>query len=491
MSNRTSISWMLVLGMVGGAHAVDLRGKISNQAGKPVANAIVTLTPLGLKDTTGADGMYSIASSASILPSRIGGQPVSFRNGILEVSLDRPVPVKLEIFDTKGASLNREVFQSAASGIYHVDFAKMALGTGICLIKVTVDRSSTTFRYAPMNGSGSDPVGSNSITPKRAFLARGAAVTDSIKVAASGYKSKTVVATSLTSTIDVRLDTNASSDRWGGLKNAPVKSAGCGKALGTINKSGTYKISSAGGRGEYIINLPANYDKDKPYQLVFGNHCMGGSAPKVAAADNGDDLSGFYSIKTLADKDNIPGIYVALQGNGDGTWNSPNDLKFWADVLNQVESNLCVDTTRVFVAGFSFGAMFSYALSLEYPERIRAVATYAPANWNFNQPTNRKIPVAYYQVTGTNDDLCKWIHNDGLKQGGKYCLMKHVQDNGCTGEPKIATGSAHVTTDFTGCKEGYPVKFGSFVGGHQAVHSDPGSRDNWIEKETWEFFKQF
>ena len=72
---------------------------------------------------------------------------------------------------------------------------------------------------------------------------------------------------------------------------------------------------------------------------------MGGTAARVAAADNGDDLSGFYSIKTLADKDNVPGIYVALQGNSDGTWNLPNDATFWNDVLTLVETNLCVDTT--------------------------------------------------------------------------------------------------------------------------------------------------
>jgi poly(3-hydroxybutyrate) depolymerase len=280
---------------------------------------------------------------------------------------------------------------------------------------------------------------------------------------------------------------------WGGLNNPPIKSAGCGKALGSLNKTGTYHISSAGGRGDYIIDIPTGYDKDTPYRLVFGNHCMGGSAARVAAADNGDDLSGYYSIKTLADKDNSPGIYVALQGDGGGTWNAPDDLQFFADVLALVEGNLCIDTTRVFVAGFSFGAMFSYALSLEFPEKIRAVATYAPANWNFYQPTNRHIPVAYYQTTGTGDGLCSWINDDAQKLGGKYCLLQHAQDNGCdtSAEIKLATSGTHVTTEFKGCKDGYPVKFSSHNGGHQAVASDPGSNVNWIENETWAFFKQF
>jgi poly(3-hydroxybutyrate) depolymerase len=480
------------LGALAQAQTVNLTGKITNQSGKAIANAIVNLTPMGLKDTTGADGTYSLATgNTAILPSQ-SVRSMDFRNGVLEINLGRAASVKVDVFDTKGARLNGEAFQNTASGIYHLDFAKMALGTGICLIKVTVDNHSSTFRYAPMVGS-SELVGSSS-APLSGALARVAAATDSIKVTASGYKPKTVVATSLTSTINVSLDTNTSSDNWRIPGNTPRPSAGCGKALGVLPKSGTYKISTVSGRGEFIIDIPANYNKDNPYRLVFGNHCMGGSAARVAEAEKGtagDDLSGFYSIKTMATKDNIQNIYVAMQGDAGGTWNAPNDYTFWADVLKHVETNLCVDTTRRFVAGFSFGAMFSYALSLQFPERIRAVATYAPANWNFHQPTNRKIPIAYYQAHGTNDGTCKWINNDASKQGGKYCLLQHVQDNGCTGEPKIATGSTHVTTEFTGCKEGYPVKFGSFVGGHQATHSDPGTNFNWIEKETWAFFKQF
>ncbi|QQS03237.1 MAG: hypothetical protein IPK50_13055 [Fibrobacterota bacterium] len=488
MQTTKTLSLILSLGALAQAQTVNLTGKITNQAGKGIANAIVTLTPLGLKDTSGADGSYTLANGSSgLLPSQ-SAQSMDFRNGLLEINLGRSATVKVEVFDTKGARLNGNELQNTSSGIYRMDFTKMALGTGICLIKVTVDQSTTTFRYAPMTSL----IGSSNFASQGAVLARVAAATDSIKVTASGYKSKTVVATSLTSTIDVKLDTNASSDRWGGLNNEPIKSAGCGKALGVLPKSGTYKISTVSGRGEFIINIPTSYDVNKPYRLIFGNHCMGGSAIKVAGTDNGQDQTAhFYHIKTQADKENIPAIYVAMQGDAGGTWSLPNDAKFWLDVLKHVETNLCVDTTRVFVAGFSFGAMFSYVLSNTYPELIRAVATYAPANYNMTQPTNRKIPIAYYQTTGTSDGTCPWVNNDAQKTGGKYALLQHVQDNGCTGEPKIATGSTHVSTDFAGCKEGYPVKFSSFVGGHVTLHTDPGGSGSWIEKETWAFFKQF
>ena len=494
MHKSAGLSLVAVLGMIVPAQSAVLQGKVTTQAGKALAKAIVKLTPLGVADTTQADGMYSITTtSGTLLPSVLpGSRDMSFKNGILEFSLRTATSVKVEIFDTKGNQLKTETMPSAERGVYRYDIARHAQGTQVLLVKVTVDKSVASFRYASVAGNGS--ASAASFTPLGAGLARVAAVTDSITVSASGYKSKTIATPSLDATVHVTLDTILSSDRWGGLNNPPIKSAGCGKALGVLPKSGTYKISTVSGRGEFILDIPTNYNKDNPYRLVFGNHCMGGTAARVAEAEKGsagDDLSGFYSIKTMATKDNIQNIYVAMQGDAGGTWNAPNDYTFWSDVLNHVETNLCVDTTRRFVAGFSFGAMFSYALSLQFPERIRAVATYAPANWNFHQPTNRKIPIAYYQAHGTSDGTCRWINNDASKQGGKYCLMQHVQDNGCTGEPKIATGSTHVSTEFTGCKEGYPVKFGSFVGGHQATHTDPGTNYSWIEKETWEFFKRF
>jgi len=476
-----------------GAQAVNLRGKISNQAGMALANAMVTLVPQGLTAKSGTDGSYSIMSSSisRVLPA--DNKEISVRNDVLEISLAKDAPVGVEIFDTKGSRLKSDFEQNVPGGVYRLDLGKISQGTKVLVIKTSVGDEVSTFHYVQMGGNNSSGSAVGSITQVGGMSARMAASMDSLKVSASGYTSVSIPLGSLDTTVNVTLDTNG--DRWGGLNNPPIKSKGCGSALGVISASGTYHISSVGGRGDYIINIPTNYNKDTPYHLVFGNHCLGGSAAAVAAPDKGDDLSGFYSIKTLSDADNIPGIYVALQGNSDGTWNPSTDPQFFEDVLKLVEGNMCVDTTRVFVVGFSFGAMFSYSLSLAYPEQIRAMACYAPANFNFDpEPTNRHIPMAYYQTTGTNDGTCPWIHSDANQQGGKYCLLQHMQDNGCTStaaDIKLATGNTHVVNAFAGCKDGYPVKFSSFVGGHQATDSDAGSTANWIQNETWAFFKQF
>jgi poly(3-hydroxybutyrate) depolymerase len=497
MFKKMSVCLLGMAILCANAQTVNLQGVISNSGGKPIANAIVSLVRQKMTDTTGTDGKYAfIGTSVRKLPNIVPQtSDISLKNNVLQFALSTASPMKVEIFNLKGNLLRQEINMNAAAGTYRFDISKNCQTANVLVIKAAIGRSEISFKYMPLNGrqyasSFSNAVSTNS---NSGGLAKMAAVVDTLTVTATGFQTKSVAISSLDNQ-QQNITLDSARDDYHYYNNPPGPSTGCGKTLGSINKSGSYTISSAGGRGTYIIDIPKDYNKDKPYRLIFGMHCMGGSAARVAAADNGDDLSAFYSLKTLADKDNIQCIYVAPQGDGGGTWSPANDPIFFSDILKTVKGNLCIDTTRVFCAGFSFGAMFSYALSLAYPKQLRAVACYAPANWNFDpQPTNNHIPLAYYQTTGTGDGLCAWINNDANKKGGKYCLLQHAEDNGCNTNItiKLATSGTHVVTEFTGCKDGYPVKFSSFNGGHQCMASDPGSNVNWIEVETWEFFKRF
>lgn len=272
------------------------------------------------------------------------------------------------------------------------------------------------------------------------------------------------------------------------LKNEPTPSAGYGKELGDF-KSGTYTIESAGLTRQYNIDIPEDYDKNKTYRLIFAMHMMGGSMQTMVDQN-------YYGLKTYAERDGIPVIFVAPQGYTDRSpWRGRDDKDhiFFADMLDLFKDKLSIDTSRIFSCGFSFGAMFTYSLSLSFQKDLRAVACYAPANWNIYLPENKKEPLAFYSTTGTEDGLCKFVNSDELKQGGKYCVLTHLENNGLTQLPEVpvATTPTHVTTEFEGLPEEYPVLFGSFVGGHTENVKDPGSDVNWVAKETWDFFMRF
>jgi len=272
------------------------------------------------------------------------------------------------------------------------------------------------------------------------------------------------------------------------LKNEPTPSAGYGKELGDF-KSGIYTIESAGLTRQYTIDIPEDYDKNKTYRLIFAMHMMGGSMQTMVDQN-------YYGLKTYAERDGVPVIFVAPQGYTDRSpWRGRDDKDhiFFADMLDLFKDKLSIDTSRIFSCGFSFGAMFTYSLSLSFQKDLRAVACYAPANWNIYLPENKKEPLAFYSTTGTEDGLCKFVNSDELKQGGKYCVLTHLENNGLIQLPEVpvATTPTHVTTEFEGLPEEYPVLFGSFVGGHTENVKDPGSDVNWVAKETWDFFMRF
>lgn len=489
MFKKMSVSLVGLAILSANAQTVNLQGVVSNSTGKPIEKAIVTLVRQKMKDTTDVDGKFSFIATPTKKTSRILPQAnnISLNNNVLQFALSAPSPMKVQIFNLKGNLLSQEINQNAAAGTYRFDISKHHQAANVLLIKAAIGKSEVSFRYIPFNGERyalSIPNTASPISSNNRFAAIGDVV-DTLTVTATGYKTKSIAITSLDDQQqNIALDTNNG-------KNDPGPSIGCGKTLGSINKSGRYTVTSAGMSRSYIIDIPANYDKDKPYRLIFGMHCMGGSSDKVSSASN-DETAYFYHLKPLAEKDNIQCIFVAPQGENSGMWlQQEKDHTFFSDMLKLFKDNLCIDTTRVFSCGFSFGAMFTFSLSTSFQKELRAVACYAPANYNIWLPTNKHLPIAYMQTTGTSDPTCPWINQGGQNQGGKYCLQSHAEDNGCTIPANIplANSGKHVTTEFEGCQDGYPVKFCSFQGGHVCNMNE--SNVNWIPVETWEFFMRF
>src|SRR5659263_216753 len=99
------LAFFMLIGLTVNAQTINLRGTVSNQAGKAITNAIVTLVNQGLKDTTGTDGAYifsritPVLSPIALIPQR---QTILLDKGFLEFSLPKTALVKVEIFDVQG-----------------------------------------------------------------------------------------------------------------------------------------------------------------------------------------------------------------------------------------------------------------------------------------------------------------------------------------------------------------------------------------------------
>ncbi|EWM10094.1 PHB depolymerase family esterase [Kutzneria sp. 744] len=253
---------------------------------------------------------------------------------------------------------------------------------------------------------------------------------------------------------------------------APAASTtGCGKAPGL--SSGTHTILSGGTNRSYILTLPGNYDRNHPYRLVFAFHWLGGTATDVATGRSGRP---YYGLQDLS-KDTT--IFVAPQGISNGWANSNGrDVAFVDAMLNQFEAGLCVDTTRIFSAGFSYGAAMTYGLACSRATVFRAVAAYSAGL--LSGCSGGTLPIAYLASHGISDPTLSY-------SGGLALADRFVRNNGCTMQtpPAPAKGSgAHTVTDFKNCSAGHPVEWIAFDGRHTELLS-------YLPGLTWRFFTQF
>jgi poly(3-hydroxybutyrate) depolymerase len=477
---------------------INLRGKISNKNGQPINNAIVTLLRKNIKDTTNSDGMYSLVVNGTpvLAPIAPHTQDITLDKGILELTLSNPSPVKVEIFGIQGNLLKKEIMQNASYGVYRMNISETMNASKVLIINATIGDQKWSYRYLPLNKGKYMLSTGDYINTDVAKFAKIASVMDTVKVSANGFVTRSVAITSYNQELNISLDSISNNG-----KNPPGPSIGCGKSLGSL-KTGTYNITSAGLNRRYIIDIPANYDPNKPYKLFFCFHWMGGSDQHVAngSISNGGAANwGYYGLKRMATNAGEQCIFVAPQGYTDGSpWRGDNkDHTFFEDMLALFKGQLCVDTTRVFATGFSFGGMETVSQSFGHQKYLRAVCAIAGVAYNIYMPPGPpNDPIAYMHVVGMADGLCPYNTSN---KGGKWCVTTHAQNNGCTvpaNIPIVASGSStHFCYDFQGCNKDYSVKLCTHNGAHVAGNVDGQSNEDgyktWIPVETWKFFSQF
>jgi len=282
----------------------------------------------------------------------------------------------------------------------------------------------------------------------------------------------------------------------GGMPSA-VPSAGCGKAR-TL-QDGNRTIMSGGMNRQYFLETPDDYDSAFAYRVVFMFHWNYGSINAIVNppdADRNTDRP-FYGMGDLTDGKTIFVVPQGLTAAGGGAgWPNPNnrDVDFTDAMLDAISSDLCIDTSRVFTTGFSYGAGMSVALACVRPDKFRAAIVYEPGFISGVNAGQCTTPIAFFQSHGVDDQVLNY-------QTGLSVLNTFTAMNGCTAPPPpnppqnghtcISYENCSVPTRFCnfGAGEGNPFNTG--LRGHYPTAKDPGQTTSWIPAEAWDFITQF
>ena len=194
-----------------------------------------------------------------------------------------------------------------------------------------------------------------------------------------------------------------------------VPSAGCGTAPGTAVTEERREVAVAdpdtGDNRWYLVTTPPAHDGTTPVPLVLDFHGLTEGATVHALHS---ELSAFAVANDF--------VVAFPQGTGDPLrWNAlptsaeqnvdgTGDLAYVDAVLDQLENDLCIDTSRVYATGLSNGAGMSSLLACARPDRFAAVAPIAGLRPPLECDAATTTPVL--SIHGTIDPIL--IYNGGV-----------------------------------------------------------------------------
>jgi poly(3-hydroxybutyrate) depolymerase len=246
-----------------------------------------------------------------------------------------------------------------------------------------------------------------------------------------------------------------------------VKSEGCGKARSLQN--GSITLQSGGQSRKYTLRVPDDYDKDRPYRLILGFHGATGNSGQVAPS--------FFGLWSLSAGSTI---FIAPDAVG-GIWSNTTDVTFVNDILAQVKGDLCIDTSRIELEGFSQGGAMAWTLACAQPSGVYRAAV-VHSGGGLTRPASC-APIAFMSSLGQQE-------SNGAGQTSNSDFF--AKENGCMVQPLAkAPSGGHACSDYSGCSAGHPTRWCDYDGGHTPSPSDAGQNMSWMPKEVWTFLSQF
>jgi pimeloyl-ACP methyl ester carboxylesterase len=257
--------------------------------------------------------------------------------------------------------------------------------------------------------------------------------------------------------------TSGASGSGGGAGDGAEPSMGCNNE--PTLESGDGSVMSGGMERTYELRLPEDYDNRHPYRLMLGFHGANGNSSQVAPS--------YFGLWNLSEGSTI---FVAPDAV-DGLWNATRDTAMVSDLIEQLSNELCIDTSRIGIEGFSQGGAMVWTLACALPGIFRFAVVHSGGGLPMPQSCE---PIPFFSALGT----------DGSGQGMSSDYFAEV--NGCTVEPlPEAPSGGHACTNYDGCDEGFPTRWCDYDAGHLPDPRDAGQSSSWVPGEVWSFITEY
>lgn len=243
----------------------------------------------------------------------------------------------------------------------------------------------------------------------------------------------------------------------------PVASKGCSSTTApAAEDKQKHVLTIAGADRYYLLTTPASADASKPLPLVVDFHGLSEGAEV------------HLEMTKFSEMGKTHGFVVATP-NGQGqpvhwdasTASHPNqDVDFVDAFLNQIETEHCIDTSRVYATGLSYGAIMSSFLTCVRADRFAAVAPVAGITIHKDCNPSRPMPVITFH--GTADPILKF-------NGG-------VDLSGISAKPADGGTTTTVPADLNG--PGYPTNVADWAkrNGCKSTSTDTKVTDSVIHR---------
>ena len=198
----------------------------------------------------------------------------------------------------------------------------------------------------------------------------------------------------------------------------------------------------------YRMHIPPNLPENSTPALLLVLHGGGGTGEGM---ERSLTLGGF---NTFSDEQDVLIVYPdGIEKNwNDGRTNVSDpaheqqidDVGFFTLLIENLSEEFSVDPHRIFVTGISNGAMMSYRLAIELPEKIAAIAPVAGAlPIDLDSFNMSNTPVSVCVLSGTQDPLVPWEgglvgfprNPRGIVLSVQDSVMYWVEHNNCVNTP--------------------------------------------------------